>query len=245
MLSPCFVRRFPTEFEALLSPAGRRVLTGRHPACGVLGTGATRFVAERGLITAAWARDGAALLQRALGDCLFPMSDEIPAWTIGEMTENYGELLPKTVRVETALMASRKSRAWQRAGEIGLHAMLKSESFHAFAQSLSGFRLRKGWGTQVLRYSAGDYAGPHNDHHPEEPDARDGYVDLHLSFCTPGVDHQWLVYEQRNHFTGIQSVAKSGTVTCYRLPLWHYATPLVARRGKTAHRWVLLGTFLH
>jgi hypothetical protein len=32
----------------------------------------------------------------------------------------------------------------------------------------------------------------------------------------------------------------------YRLPFWHYTTPLVGRPGKedAARRWVLLGTFL-
>ncbi len=37
-----------------------------------------------------------------------------------------------------------------------------------------------------------------------------------------------------------------GGVTCYRLPFWHYTTPMVAKRGREeqARRWVLLGTFL-
>jgi hypothetical protein len=32
----------------------------------------------------------------------------------------------------------------------------------------------------------------------------------------------------------------------YRLPFWHYTTPLVAKPGAedAARRWVLLGTFL-
>jgi hypothetical protein len=49
------------------------------------------------------------------------------------------------------------------------------------------------------------------------------------------------------HFTKIKSVAKPGRVTAYRLPLWHYTTPLVARKDRedSARRWVLLGTFLY
>jgi hypothetical protein len=37
-----------------------------------------------------------------------------------------------------------------------------------------------------------------------------------------------------------------GGITAYRLPFWHYATPLVAKPGREreARRWVLLGTFL-
>ncbi|TMJ28529.1 MAG: hypothetical protein E6G95_08535, partial [Alphaproteobacteria bacterium] len=94
------------------------------------------------------------------------------------------------------------------------------------AIGLAGRRLRPGWGLQVLRYGPGDYAGPHNDHHPENPAARAGYIDLHLSLCTPGVAHQWLVYSRAGHFSEIVSVAGPATVTAYRLPFWHYTTPL-------------------
>ena len=97
----------------------------------------------------------------------------------------------------------------------------------------------------MLRYGPGDYAGPHNDHHPENKDARAGYIDLHVSLCAPGVAHQWLVYSRAGHFSEIVSVAQPATVTAYRLPFWHYTTPLVTKRGKDAARWVLLGTFLY
>jgi hypothetical protein len=129
------------------------------------------------------------------------------------------------------------------AERIGLARLMRSESFRAFAEALAGRRLASGWGLQVLRYGPGDYAGPHNDHHPENPRARSGYIDLHLSLCTPGVAHQWLVYSRAGHFSEIVSVAGPATVTAYRLPFWHYTTPLVGRAN--AARWVLLGTFLY
>jgi len=49
------------------------------------------------------------------------------------------------------------------------------------------------------------------------------------------------------HFSRIETAARPGRITAYRLPLWHYTTPLVARRGceAEARRWVLLGTFLY
>jgi hypothetical protein len=124
--------------------------------------------------------------------------------------------------------------------------MLRSASFHAFAEALSGYPLRKQWGLQALCYLPGDYSGPHNDHHPDEPLGRDGYTDLHLTFATDDVDHQWLVYEKQAHLTEIESIRSLGGVTCYRLPFWHYTTPMVAKRGREtkARRWVLLGTFL-
>ena len=100
---------------------------------------------------------------------------------------------------------------------------------------------------QALCYGPGDYAGPHNDHQPENPTAKQGYIDIHLSLPSPDVAQQFLVYAQTGHFTKIESVTKPGRVTAYRLPLWHYTTPLVAKRGREplARRWVLLGTFLY
>ena len=58
---------------------------------------------------------------------------------------------------------------------------------------------------------------------------------------------QWLDYAVSGHFSRIETAARSGRMTAYRLPLWHYTTPLVARRGREAEarRWVLLGTFLY
>ncbi|MBI3453299.1 MAG: hypothetical protein HY057_10855, partial [Rhodospirillales bacterium] len=54
-----------------------------------------------------------------------------------------------------------------------------------------------------------------------------------------------LVYAEGGHFTRMAAVNMTGGVTVYRLPFWHYTTPLVAKRGRarTARRWVLLGTF--
>ncbi|MGH6931074.1 MAG: hypothetical protein ACREEE_01425, partial [Dongiaceae bacterium] len=104
------------------------------------------------------------------------------------------------------------------------------------------------WGLQLLCYGPGDYAGPHNDHHPEEPTARGGYLDLHVSLSGRGVAQQWLVYAVKGHFTELADLATSGGVTAYRLPFWHFTTPLVARpkaSATSARRWVLLGTFLY
>ena len=158
----------------------------------------------------------------------------------------YRERLPKTVSVRTAMLDGRRTTARERAEEIGLVAMLRSASFHAFAQALSGYPLRRRWGLQAPCYLPKDYSGPHNDHHPDEPEARDGDTDLHLSFCTAGVTQQLLVYERGGHLSEVQDVVTVGGVTCYRLPFWHYTTPLVPRPGREAQarRWVLLGTFI-
>jgi hypothetical protein len=239
-------RKFPAEFEALLTAAGRRVLAGKDPAlCGALRP-ERPFVSALGLIQAREAARYAALLDRELYGTLTTMLDPIPAETITKMVHNYDEWLPKTARVRTAYLDRRRERSWRAAEELGLLAMLRSESFRAFATMLAGKKLRPRWGQQVLCYGPGDYAGPHNDHHPEDPEARDGYLDVHISLSNAAVAHQWLVYAEDGHLSRIQSVNTCGGVTAYRLPFWHYTTPLVAHPGREqqARRWLLLGTFL-
>lgn len=240
--------RFPAEFEDMLTAAGRRVLAGGSPLCGALAEPRRRFLAEAGLVSERLARAAARLLDRALYDRLELLEHPIPPESIWEMTKNYAELLPKTARVRTAFLERRRERAYRRAEEIGLVAMLRSESFAAFAAALAGRALRQRWGIQVLCYGPGDYAGPHNDHHPEEPAARRGYLDLHVSLSGRGVAQQWLVYAVQGHFSRIVDVATAGGVTAYRLPIWHYTTPLVPKAGARpteARRWLLLGTFLY
>jgi hypothetical protein len=236
----------PTEFEDLLNAAGRRVLAGRHALCGALADPRTRFVARDDLLD----RPKMARLRRALDTSLIgkleAMERPIPPESIFDMRHDYAELLPKTSRARTIYFESRREGGVKAAERIGLVRLLRSESFRGFAQALAGRPLAPDWGLQVLRYGPGDYAGPHNDHHPENKHARAGYIDLHISLCAPAVAHQWLVYSRAGHFSEIVSMAKPASIAAYRLPFWHYTTPLVAKRGRTeAARWVLLGTFLY
>ena len=241
------LRKFPAEFEDMLSPAGRRLLAGRSPLASALADPRRRFLAADGLIDRTRAEAGRFLLERFLLPHLARIDRPIPPEATWDMTRNYGELLPKTMRVSTASFERRRGRAWEAAGRIGLSTMLGSGSFHAFAERLAGKPLVRRHGMQVLCYGQGDYAGPHNDHHPEEPEARAGYVDLHVTLAGAAVAQQWLVYAAAGHFSRIENAARMGRVTAYRLPLWHYTTPLVAKRGREAEarRWVLLGTFLY
>lgn len=236
----------PDEFEALLTPRGRRLLAGRDPLAGKLALPRTRLVSDEGLIRPQAAERLRKALERGLAPHLVEMNQPIPPDATWAMTENYAELLPKTVRVQTAYLQRRREAGWRAAEELGLNRLLASESFGAFACALAGRPLQRKWGTQVLRYRPGDYAGPHNDHHPEEPEAATGYLDIHLTLASPDVAHQWLVWAESGHFGHIGSIATRGGITGYRLPFWHLTTPLVARPGreKQAHRWVLLGTFL-
>lgn len=232
----------PAEFEDLLNRTGRKVLAGTHPLCGALADPRVRFLAADDLLDRSKAARLRRTLEERLADALEPLTKPIPPESISDMRRDYAELLPKTSRARTIFFASRRERGVKAAERIGLARLMRSPSFRAFADALAGRKLASGWGLQVLRYGPGDYAGPHNDHHPENKRVARGYIDLHLSLCAPGVAHQWLVYSRAGHFSEIVSMAAPAAVTAYRLPFWHYTTPLVGRTG--AARWVLLGTFL-
>jgi hypothetical protein len=237
----------PREFDDLLTAAGRRVLAGRDPGiCAALADPRRRFIALDGMI----ATKQAAALRRVLETRMLPlltrMAAPIPPESIWEMQQDYEECLPKTARVMTAYLENRRGKAMAMAREIGLIDLLTSESFIAFAEAVAGRKLDPKGGQQVLCYRPGDYAGPHNDHHPENARAAQGYLDIHLSLANRAVEHQYLVYAKAGHFTEIVPVHSLGGLTIYRLPFWHYTTPLVAQPGKEqeARRWLLLGTFL-
>ena len=238
--------KVPTEFEDLLTPAGRRVLAGTADVCGTLADPRRRFISLTGMIAKSRAENLRKVLEAELRPLLSEMAMPIPPETVWEMTHNYAEWLPKTARVKTAYLERKRSKAYQRAQEIGLIDLLASSSFVHFAGEIAGKALDKRGGQQVLCYGPGDYAGPHNDHHPEDARAAKGYLDIHLSLVGPGVLHQYLVYAKSGHFTEIAPVHETGIITVYRLPFWHLTTPLQAkpRREKDARRWVLLGTFL-
>ncbi len=235
--------KFPSEFSDLLNAQGRRILHGRQ---STLAPG-ERFFGIDNAIDKKKAAACLALLEDKLRPALTALEAPIPETTITGMKKNYEEWLPKTVRVKTAYLERKKSRGYAVAAELGLAAMLQSQSFAAFASAIAQRPIAPRWGMQVLCYGPGDYAGPHNDHHPEEPKAIDGYLDVHLTLANTAVAEQTLVYARRGHFSESRRVATLGGITAYRLPFWHYTTPLVAKphRASEARRWVLLGTFLY
>jgi hypothetical protein len=240
--------QIPREFEDLLSPAGRRVLAGRDQAiCGALADPRRRFIALDGMVAKKQAENLRRVLEAQMLPHLIRMEAPIPPETIWEMQQDYEEWLPKTARVMTAYLENRRGKAMAVAREIGLIDLLSSDSFIAFAEAVAGRKLDPKGGQQVLCYGPGDYAGPHNDHHPENKRAAQGYLDIHLSLANRAVQHQYLVYAKGGHFTEIVPVASLGGLTIYRLPFWHYTTPLTPLPGKEtqARRWLLLGTFLY
>ncbi|MCC6468085.1 MAG: hypothetical protein IT563_07165 [Alphaproteobacteria bacterium] len=241
------MNRFPAEFADLLTPRGRRVLDGRdRRARGAIAPGRPAFIALDGMVDPGKARAAGALLERAMAPTLAAMTRAIPPESITRQTRNHEERLIKTVRVRTAPLERRGSRAWAAAERIGLIEMTDSDTWRQFAQAVAGRALDPDCGRQVLRYGPGDYSGPHTDHYPEDPAARGGYVDLHLSLGSPGLARQFLVYARKGHFSEMVDVNTLGGITVYRLPFWHYTTPLQPLRpGRGARRWVVLGTFLY
>ena len=174
------------------------------------------------------------------------MDVPIPRESVVDMDANYTERLPKTVRLRTATFNSRRSKVLDAAREIGLAQMMISPSFRRAAQAVTRAPLSTAvGGRQVICYQTGDYSGPHNDHHPEDDGTCNGFVDLHIMFSNDAVAQQLLVYEERRYFSRAHEVSGKPAIAVYKLPFWHYTTPLLARRGheQRARRWLLLGSF--
>jgi hypothetical protein len=243
------MRTLPPEFADLLSPKGRRILDRGLPNAAEIFShprlGEAAIVVLPGAIDPEKARAVRALLDGALHETLRAIRSPIPPEAITGMRRNYSEKLPKTLRLRTAYFKSRRSASYRAAAQIGLLAMMRSESFAAFAAAATGLPLESGHSIQVIEYQAGDHSGPHTDHHPESPNARHGFVDLHVMLTNEAVAHQWLVCERGGYLSESYDIATDGTIAVYRLPFWHYTTPLAARKGHEAEarRWLLLGTF--
>ena len=238
---------FPIEFADLLNRRGRKLLDGDGDGLDVFRRrGATPIIVFDELIDDDVARRCIAALDEGMYASLKRMYTPVPREALTKMKKNYSESLTKTVRVRTATFNSRGSQALAAADAIGLGPMLKSESFRRFAEVVVGEPIRRdNWGRQVICYEPGDYSGPHNDHHPEDAEVRNGFVDVHIMFSNDAVASQLLVYEEHGFLSKSHEVTGRSGIAVYRLPFWHYTTPLIARRGREAEarRWLLLGSF--
>src|SRR5260370_11527793 len=116
----------PSEFEDLLSRAGRKVLAGRHPLCGALADPRTRFLAADDLIDRAKAVRLRRVLEDKLEATLEPMERPIPPESIWGMRHDYEERLPKTSRARTIYFESRREARAKAAERICLVRMIRS-----------------------------------------------------------------------------------------------------------------------
>jgi len=238
--------KFPAEFSDLLTPYGRQVLKRQaKPASLRRITHGAPFIILRDVVDERKAASCIAILDEHLFAHLTTESRRIPSESITSMTENYSEVLSKTLHVKTAFLQRRAARSFQAAQRIALLEMMMSETFVGFAEAVTGLSLDRNPNLQVICYGHGDYVGPHNDHHPEVEAIKDGFVDFHVMFTNDAVAHHYLVYEHKGHFSRIVDVCSQGSVSVYRLPFWHYTTPLMGKLGREreARRWLLLGTF--
>ena len=240
------MNRFPSEFADLLNKRGQRLIANPPQLDVFRRKGATPIALFDDLIDDGVARRCIALLDRAMYPVIKRMDTPIPRESISSMKENYTDSLGKTVRVKTATLNSRKSQALDAARDIGLATMMRSQSFREFAEAIVGMPVqRQNWGRQVICYEQGGYSGPHNDHHPASPGSRNGFVDLHIMFSNNAVRSQQLVYEDHGFLSASHDVSGRSGIAVYRLPFWHYTTPLLGRPGREAEarRWLLLGSF--
>lgn len=240
------MRSFPAEFSAFLSPSGRRLLTSPQPDLARSFGRGTPFALLEGIVAPATAKAAVALLDGEMRAHMKPMRTPIDREWLAGMTTNYSERLGKTVRVKTASLNEPRSRASKAAAALGLAPMLRSASMHRFAEVVTGLRLEPRAGGQVICYEEGDYTGPHNDHHPEDAHLRDGYVDVQVMLTNEHVAGQLLVYEEGGYLSKAANIAQRAAVAVYRLPFWHYTTPLLAKPGHEAdaRRWLLLASFM-
>jgi hypothetical protein len=185
------------------------------------------------------------LLYENLYGCLRTVYDPIPRNTITGLRENYCEQLPKTMRFKSAHL-TKKSKAGRAADLLGVTDILSSERLRIFGESVTGKRLQKDPGCQVICYEGGDFSGPHNDHHPEQDELRAGYVDVHIMLSEPTVLSQLLVYEKQNGLLNeVREMGRGLAVAVYQLPFWHYTTPLMPRADvNQARRWLFLASYL-
>lgn len=182
-------------------------------------------------------------LQRQVEPHLIPLSQTIdPKLTLHQRL-NYSEIFKKVMRVKTLRLDNPKSKSiWE---SCNIEALISPKLARQCCEKLFGRTFLPSFGRQVVCYSEGDYFGPHNDHHPELPHMRHGYVDFHYYVCTPEVDSQFIVYENKGHLNKLVSLAQPVGLNIYQLPFWHYTTPLQVRSDSTGkgRRWIVMYTF--
>lgn len=185
-------------------------------------------------------------MDRRLASHLRVLSAPISKDIIRKLKINYSEQLPKTMRIRTADLDAKSGKAKRVAASLGLIAALKSDQLRQFGERVTGKKLHPDPGCQVICYEPGDYSGPHTDHHPEQREYRDGYVDIHIMLSSPKVASQLLVYEKRQGIlNAVEEIGRGMSIAIYQLPFWHYTTPMIARPGvDDARRWLLLASYM-
>ena len=237
---PALKKIFPKQFSDLLNRRGLQILAGKNNDYTDHKIAVAQNIIRPEYVSA---------ILNELEHNIFPVlknfHTQVPADSIKKMKKNYSEKLAKSMKMKSAELNSRNSIAYRIAYDLGLVDMLCSASYKSMGQALLGAKFGCSMGKQVICYQHGDYVSPHNDHHPENENLKNGYFDIQLMLSNQSVKHQWLVYEQNGFLNSMKDITSPSGIAVYRLPFWHYTTPLIARPTKIneARRWLLLHSF--
>ncbi|MBS1635780.1 MAG: hypothetical protein JST26_07630 [Bacteroidetes bacterium] len=239
------MNRFPTEFEDLLNNQGKAILKNGYAPEDKNDRKRTPIDVLSHVIDTGKAMDCVNILQKTFYKSMKPISSKIDTRELTGMRKNYSERLSKNLRMKTLEIGSSKSKSYELAKSCGLMDMLNSESLKIFGEKVANTPFGSAENNQIICYQHGDYVSPHNDHHPENPNVRNGYFDIHIMFSNPHVQHQLLVYEKKGFLNGTYNIASPAAIAVYRLPFWHYTTPMLGKKGyeDQARRWLLLRSF--
>jgi hypothetical protein len=237
---PAIKKVFPKQFSDLLNRRGLQLLAGKH-----IDHADHKIAVVQNIVRPEYVNS----ILHELDSKIFPVlknyhnpvSDDI----IKKMKKNYSEKLGKSMKMKSSELNSKNSVAYRVASDLGLVDMLNSESYKRMGEVIMGAKFGCSVGKQVICYQHGDYVSPHNDHHPEDEHLKHGYFDIQLMLSNQYVKHQWLVYEQKGFLNSMQDITSPSGIAVYRLPFWHYTTPLIGRQKKIseAKRWLLLHAF--
>lgn len=225
--------RFPSAFADFLTVEGKRILTWPADHPNSLRAAEKRGAVLCGVLQRSVAHAGASALESHLAPYLSRRHHPLPA-----STRRGWDFLPFSERRWGASLADAGSPAYRAAAEIGLLKMIESDSFHRFAEALSGYTLaRRRVVSSLLCYGQGDYIGAHTDYGSVEDADDDEWVAMALSLGTPGQARQMLIWEGDDGLTEAADVAAADTVQALHLPGWHEVSPLIG--SDQARRWVV------
>ena len=147
-------------------------------------------------------------------------------------------------REELPDLSPLKSIAYTQVKESGLFDIFQSESwfewFHNFIGADADQFEDQNKSIQFSKYTQGDNIGLHNDYYGTTKKVK-WFLDVHISFVNKWVDHQYMLFG-KDTLNNEVSVAANGSIGIYRLPLWHFVTPLIGKVGheNEAARWLII-----
>lgn len=180
--------RFPAEFADMLGPHGKALMKagGTDSArfaqtYSANSSGTTPLAFLPRMLSQSWAKRARQLLDTTMLEHVQRIESRIPQQAITGMRRNYSEKLPKSLRIQTVYFNSPRSTAYRAATEIGLLQMLRSESLAQFAERITGLRLDRRRGVQLILYVAPEFyfhgtQGPYLYGH-DDPDPADFILD--------------------------------------------------------------------